>query len=60
VPEIPSVGIITDTYTDLLGAANDPGGAVEAAARLGGIYDTRIPLYATPAINVTREFFSSK
>ena len=35
--EIPSVGIITDTYTDLLGAANDPGGAVEAAARLGGI-----------------------
>ena len=58
--EIPSVGIITDTYTDLLGAANDPGGAVEAAARLGGIYDTRIPLYATPAINLTREFFSSK
>lgn len=58
--EIPSVGVVTDTLTGLLGAAHDPGGAVEAAARLGGAYDTRIPLYATPAINVTREFFSSK
>ena len=60
VREVPALSVPIDTLRDLLAVGDSPGGAAEAAARMGGMYDPRIPLYATPAINVTREFFSSK
>lgn len=58
VREIPGLSVPIDTTRDLLAAFSNPGGAAEAAARLGGLYDARIPLYATPVVNLTREFLA--
>jgi len=58
VREIPGLSVPIDTTRDLLAAFSNPGGAAEAAARLGGLYDSRIPLYATPVVNVAREFLA--
>lgn len=58
VKEIPAVGVFLDPMLDVLGARNDPGNAILGATKLAGAYDSRIPLYATPLVNMTREFLA--
>lgn len=58
--EIPALSVWLDTLGDVSGIAQDPGAGFDAAARLGGIYDSRIPLYLTPAVNVARQLYRGK
>lgn len=58
--EIPALSVWLDTLGDVSGIAQDPAAGFNAAARLGGIYDSRIPLYVTPAVNVARQLYKGE
>jgi len=60
VKDIPAIDVPLDTLTGLAGFMHNPSRAADAAVRLGGIYDTRIPLYVTPAVNVARQLYKGE
>ena len=57
--EIPALGVIMDAGVDALGTMHDPARGIQGAVRLGGLYDSRIPMYGAPVASWMTELLSS-